>query len=146
MRRTWTPHHSLARQTSRSHWHLPILCTGGQYHHDHGAQIHRNSTSESYREPNAKRQTVTRLRRHTSRRDCLIPCQQHGTRWPQQCLLNIRIKSKKQSRRPVLMSNDAADSPNNSAVITIYQIIKDVMSSTAKAELLALFINCQKPS
>ena len=39
------------------------------------------------------------------------------------------------------MSADSPDTPNNSAVLTIAQIIKAVMSSAAEAELGALFIN-----
>ena len=42
------------------------------------------------------------------------------------------------------MSNDSADPPNNGAVLTIAQIIKNVMSSAAEAELGALFINCRE--
>jgi len=39
------------------------------------------------------------------------------------------------------MSNDAANPPNSGTVLTIAQIIKNVMSSAAEAELGALFIN-----
>jgi len=42
------------------------------------------------------------------------------------------------------MSADSADPPNNGAVLTIAQIIKNVMSSAAEAELGALFINCRE--
>ena len=42
------------------------------------------------------------------------------------------------------MSNDSNDPPNNGAVLTIAQIIKNVMSSAAEAELGALFINCRE--
>ena len=42
------------------------------------------------------------------------------------------------------MSNDDAIPSNNGAILTIYQIIKAVMSSTAEAELGALFINCRE--
>ena len=42
------------------------------------------------------------------------------------------------------MSNDASDSPNNGAVITIYQINKAVVSSAAQSEIGALFINCRE--
>ena len=42
------------------------------------------------------------------------------------------------------MSSDNADPPNNGAVLTIAQIIKNVMSSAAEAELGALFINCRE--
>ena len=42
------------------------------------------------------------------------------------------------------MSNDSTDPPNNGAVLTIAQIIKNVMSSAAEAELGALFINCRE--
>ena len=42
------------------------------------------------------------------------------------------------------MSNDSAVPPNNGFVLTISQIIKAVMSSSAEAELGALFINCRK--
>ena len=42
------------------------------------------------------------------------------------------------------MSNDSAIPTNNGAVVTITQIIKAVMSSTAEAELGALFINCRE--
>ena len=42
------------------------------------------------------------------------------------------------------MSNDSADLPNNGAVLTIAQIIKNVMPSAAEAELGALFINCRE--
>ena len=42
------------------------------------------------------------------------------------------------------MSNDAADPPNNSAIITIAQIIKAVMSSAEESELGALFIHFRK--
>ena len=42
------------------------------------------------------------------------------------------------------MSNDSTDPPNNGAVLTITQIIKNVMSSAAEAELGALFINCRE--
>ena len=42
------------------------------------------------------------------------------------------------------MSTDSADPPNNGTVLTIAQIIKNVMSSAAEAELGALFINCRE--
>ena len=42
------------------------------------------------------------------------------------------------------MSNDSTNPPNNGAVLTIAQIIKNVMSSAAEAELSALFINCRE--
>ena len=42
------------------------------------------------------------------------------------------------------MSADSADPPNNGAVLTIAQIIKNIMSSAAEAELGALFINCRE--
>ena len=42
------------------------------------------------------------------------------------------------------MSNDSADPPNNGAVLTVAQIIKNVMSSAAEAELGALFIKCRE--
>ena len=40
------------------------------------------------------------------------------------------------------MSDSSRDPPNNGAVLTIAQIIKNVMSSAAEAEIGALFINC----
>ena len=40
------------------------------------------------------------------------------------------------------MSKDDAISANNGNILTVYQIIKAVMSSAAEAELGALFINC----
>ena len=42
------------------------------------------------------------------------------------------------------MSNNAANPPNNGAVLNILQIIKSVMSSAAEAELGALFINSKQ--
>ena len=42
------------------------------------------------------------------------------------------------------MLNNSTDPPNNGAVLTIAQIIKNVMSSAAEAELGALFINCRE--
>ena len=39
---------------------------------------------------------------------------------------------------------NSADPPNNGAVLTVYQIIKAIMSSAAEAELGAIFINCRK--
>ena len=42
------------------------------------------------------------------------------------------------------MSKDDAIPSNNSAVLTVSQIIKAVMSSAAEAELGALFINCRE--
>ena len=42
------------------------------------------------------------------------------------------------------MSNNAADPPNNGAVITISQIIKAVMLSLVEAELGSLFIKFRK--
>ena len=41
------------------------------------------------------------------------------------------------------MSNDSPIPENNGAIFTIYQIIKEVMSSAAEAELRALF-NCRE--
>jgi hypothetical protein len=42
------------------------------------------------------------------------------------------------------MSNNDAILSNNGAILTILQIIKAVMSSTAKAEIGALYINCRE--
>jgi len=42
------------------------------------------------------------------------------------------------------MSNDNAIPNNNVAILTISQIIKVVMSSTAEAEIGALYINCKE--
>ena len=39
------------------------------------------------------------------------------------------------------MSKDDATPANNGAILTVYQIIKAVMSSASEAELGALFIN-----
>ena len=44
----------------------------------------------------------------------------------------------------MFMSNNSADPPNNGAVLANSQIIKAVMSSAAKADLGALFINFRK--
>ena len=43
--------------------------------------------------------------------------------------------------RNFFMSNSSPLSPNNGAVLTVFQIIKSVMSSAAEAELGSLFIN-----
>jgi hypothetical protein len=42
------------------------------------------------------------------------------------------------------MSNNEAIPSNNGAILMILQIIKAVMSSTAEAEIRALYINCKK--
>ena len=42
------------------------------------------------------------------------------------------------------MSNDDAIPNNNRAILRISQIIKAVMSSTAEAEIGALYINCKE--
>ena len=42
------------------------------------------------------------------------------------------------------MSNNSPILANNGVVVTIYQIIKAVMSSAAEAELGTLFINCRE--
>ncbi len=42
------------------------------------------------------------------------------------------------------MSSDKADPPNNGAVLTVAQIITNIMSSAAEAKLGALFINCRE--
>ena len=42
------------------------------------------------------------------------------------------------------MSNDDTIPSNNGAILTISQIIKAVMSSTAEAEIGALYINCKE--
>ena len=42
------------------------------------------------------------------------------------------------------LSNNSSDPPNNGAVLTVAQIIKTVMSSTAEAELGALYINIRE--
>ena len=42
------------------------------------------------------------------------------------------------------MSNDTVHPPNNGAVLNIAQIIKNVMSSAAEAELGALYIMARK--
>ena len=42
------------------------------------------------------------------------------------------------------MSSDTVHLPNNKAVLNVAQIIKNVMSSTAKAELGALYIMARK--
>ncbi len=41
------------------------------------------------------------------------------------------------------MSNNDAIPSNNGAILTISQIIKEVMSSAAEAEIGALYINCR---
>jgi hypothetical protein len=46
--------------------------------------------------------------------------------------------------RHFFMSNDEAIPSNNGAILTILQIIKAVMSSTAEAEIAALYINCKE--
>ena len=55
-----------------------------------------------------------------------------------------KSKARSISGGHVFMSNDADDPPNNSAVITIAQIIKAVMSSAEESELGALFIHFRK--
>ena len=42
------------------------------------------------------------------------------------------------------MSNNIEYQPNNGFVLTVYKIIKSVMSSAAEAKLGALSINCRK--
>ena len=42
------------------------------------------------------------------------------------------------------MPNNSSIPANNGAVVTIYQIVRAVMSSAAEAELGALFINCRE--
>ena len=41
------------------------------------------------------------------------------------------------------LSNNSANLPNNGGVLTVSQIIKAIMSSTAKAKIGALYINCR---
>jgi hypothetical protein len=55
-------------------------------------------------------------------------------------------KSKARSRagKHFFMSNNTAKPPNNSAILTIAQIIKAVMSSAPEAEVGALYINCRE--
>ena len=60
---------------------------------------------------------------------------------PQRCLLPIRSHGKKPSRGHFFMSSNEDIPRGNDAVLNISQIIKAVMSSTAKAKLGALFIN-----
>ena len=53
-------------------------------------------------------------------------------------------KARSRVRGHFFMSNNSADTPNNDAVLAIVQIIKNVMSSAAEAELGVLFINCRE--
>jgi len=53
-------------------------------------------------------------------------------------------KARSRAGEHFFMSNDSTDPPNNGAVVTIAQIIKNVMSSPAEAELGALFTNCRE--
>jgi hypothetical protein len=53
-------------------------------------------------------------------------------------------KSQSQVRGHFFMTNDAEHPPNNGAILTIATIIKVVMTSAAKAELGALYINAKE--
>ena len=53
-------------------------------------------------------------------------------------------KSRSRSGGHFFMSNNSPIPANNGAIVTIYQIIKAVMSSAAEAELGDLFINCRE--
>ncbi len=55
-----------------------------------------------------------------------------------------KSKTRRQAGRHIFMSNNTAKPPNNGAIITIAQIIEAVMSSAAKAEVGAFYINCRE--
>jgi hypothetical protein len=61
---------------------------------------------------------------------------------------NASYLSKSKARSPAgrhfFLSSDTEDPINNGAVLNLTQIIKAVMSSTAEAELGALYINARK--
>ena len=54
------------------------------------------------------------------------------------------LKARSRAGGHFFMSNDSAVPPNNGSVLTIYRIIKAVMSSAAEAKLVALLINCRE--
>ena len=54
------------------------------------------------------------------------------------------LKARSRVRGHFFMSNDDAIPSNNGAVLTVSQIIKAVMSSSAEAKLGDLFINCRE--
>ena len=53
-------------------------------------------------------------------------------------------KARSQAGGHFFMAGDTTYPTNNGAVLTIAQIIKAAMSSTAEAELGALYINCRE--
>jgi hypothetical protein len=56
----------------------------------------------------------------------------------------LKAKACSQAGGHFLMSSDTSCPHNNGVVLTIAQIIKAVMSLAAKAEIRALYINCQE--
>ena len=54
------------------------------------------------------------------------------------------LKARSKAGGHFFMFNDDAIPSNNGSVLTVFQIIKAVMSSAAEAELGALFLNCRE--
>ena len=54
------------------------------------------------------------------------------------------IKDKIRAGGHFFMSSESPEPPNNGAILTIAQIIKAVLSSSAEAELGALYIYCKE--
>jgi hypothetical protein len=56
----------------------------------------------------------------------------------------LEINARSRAGGHLFMSNDDTIPSNNGAILTISQIIKAVMSSTAEAKIGALYINCKE--
>ena len=83
----------------RGHRHFALLNTRCQKHHATGTMIPHHTTGGSNSKHQKVGQSISRLRRHTSRRHHHKSSKWHGTRRPQRCILLIGEQRMKQGRR-----------------------------------------------
>ena len=135
------PHRKIWKTVhKRSHRHLPVLCKGSWLRNDISTSMYSNVTRKSDRKHYEKDKTIPILCYNIPWRNHLLSSQRHDHISTQIRLLPIKNKYQKLSGRQFFVSSDSPEPPNKGAILTIDQIIKTVISSSADAKQGALCI------
>ena len=120
---------------------IPVLWKGGRQHYPNSSQRHCFTAGQPNNRHYGQSKTTSRLPCLTRTGNPDIFSERHGIGSTQQRRLSLnKIKARSRAGGHFFLSSDAAILANNGAILNVAQIIKNVMSSAAAAELGAIYI------
>ena len=121
-------------------WKVSLLWTSGRQHNTRRHQRNRSTGGQAHKGHNGQNKTFARLLGVTGGSRLNLFGEQHGAGSAQRRRIPQRSQRAQPSRGHFFLSDHSTYPPNNGAILNVAQIIKNVMSSAAEAELGALFI------